>query len=280
MGLSPKAQQVAADILNAFQSGAVPKALATTFLTRHLDSPCARWSWRNRLLVALHGHSDARGFRQWQEVGRHVRAGAHAFSILGPCLAKKSNRCNDHEPATDDGQESLQLVGFRSIPVFGYDQTEGEPLPEFEEATRFLETLPLLAVAHHWGLLVKAVLPGKRLGYYRSGVEIGLAVKSFATWSHELLHASEDRLGTLTQGRGEKLDNEVVAELGGAVLLECLGETVESDRGGVFQYITAYCREHSRDPLAVCTELLDRTCAAVELILTTADELAIREEAA
>lgn len=74
MKVTANAQQVAAEILEAFKSGAVPKALALTFLTRHLDSPCSRWSWRNRLIVALRGHADARGFRQWRQVGRHVRS--------------------------------------------------------------------------------------------------------------------------------------------------------------------------------------------------------------
>ncbi len=278
MKLTDNAQQVASEILAAFESGAVPKALATTFLARNLQSPCSRWSWRNRLIVGLRGHADARGFRQWQEVGRHIRAGERAMYILGPMLVAGER---GGEPDLDSGtEEGPRLIGFRCIPVFGYDQTEGAPLPELAKASAFLETLPLLEVARHWGLLVKAVVPGGRLGYYRQGVEIGLAVENFSTWTHELVHASDDRLGTLTPGRGQKLDNEVVAELGGAVLLECLGYTVESDRGGAYEYVSAYCRQHSRDLLSVCTELLERTCAAVELVLGTAEALRNQEVAA
>jgi len=281
MRLTPNAQAVAAEVLEAFRSGAVPKALATTFLTRHLDSPCNRWSRRNRLIAALRGHSDARGFRQWGEVGRHVRAGERAFYILGPCVARKKKNQSEDDPelAVDEG-EDLRVSGFRAIAVFGYDQTEGEPLPEMEETTQFLETPPLLEVARHWGLRVTSASPDGQLGYYLPGVEIGLAVKNLATWTHELVHGADDRLGTLTRGRGQKLDNEVVAELGGAVLLECLGQTVESDLGGAYRYITTYCQRHSRDLLSVCTELLDRTCAAVELILKTATELEAQQEAA
>jgi hypothetical protein len=29
-----------------------------------------------------------------------------------------------------------------------------------------------------------------------------------------------------------------------AILLECLGYSVESDRGGAYAYIESYCREH------------------------------------
>ena len=43
-----------------------------------LTSRCERrrWSWRNQLLTALSGYHDARGYRQWQEVGRHGPAHA------------------------------------------------------------------------------------------------------------------------------------------------------------------------------------------------------------
>jgi len=279
MKLTPKAQEVAAQILDAFKSGAVPKALAVTFLARNHVSPCSRWSWRNRLIVALRGHADARGFRQWQEVGRRVRAGEHALLILGPCHVKDNRRSRETDETSSD-EPGMKLVGFRCIPVFGYDQTEGEPLPELEKASAFLETLPLFEVAHSWGLVVKAVVPGGRLGYYRSGIEIGLAVENFATWTHELVHAADDRMGNLTRSGGQRLDNEVVAELGGAILLECLGYTVDSDRGGAYKNIELYCQKHERDLFAVCSELLDRTCAAVDLILKTAEELNARQEAA
>jgi hypothetical protein len=282
MRLTANAQQVAAEILEAFKSGAVPKALAQTFLTRHLDSPCSRWSWRNRLIVALRGHADARGFRQWRQVGRHVRAGAKAFLILGPMVARSHGGNEAEDPGDDrESEGGLKIIGFRGIAVFGYNQTEGEPLPALDRAAAFLETLPLLEVAHRWGLVVKAIAPGGgRLGYYLSGIEIGLAVENLSTWTHELVHAADDRQGTINRAPGQRLDNEVVAELGGAVLLECLGHTVESDRGGAYEYIESYCREHSRDRLSVCTELLERTCSAVELILSTAEALSAQEEVA
>jgi hypothetical protein len=87
------------------------------------------------------------------------------------------------------------------------------------------------------------------------------------------LHAADDRRGTLVPGRGQKLSNEVVAEFGGAILLECLGYSVESDRGGAYAYIESYCREHKADLLTTCTDLLDRACAAVALVLDAAQEI-------
>src|SRR5207244_21962 len=101
----------------------------------------------------------------------------------------------------------------------------------------------LLEVARHWGLLVKAIGPATCNGYYRYDTEIGIGVDSFSTWSHELVHAADDRLHNLSRGRGQALDNEVVATFGSAILLQCLGYTVESDPGGAYAYIERYCRK-------------------------------------
>jgi len=85
-----QAENAAGRILEAFQAGSVPKALAPVFVRRKDDVPCRAWSWSNQLLVALAGHSDARGYRQWQQVGRHVRKGEKGFHILVPMVGKKT----------------------------------------------------------------------------------------------------------------------------------------------------------------------------------------------
>ena len=84
-----KAEQAAKRILSLFQSGNVPKALAPMFIHRNDAKPCRAWSWSNQLIVALNGHDDARGFRQWQDVSRHVKKGEHGFPILCPCMVKR-----------------------------------------------------------------------------------------------------------------------------------------------------------------------------------------------
>ena len=65
----------------------------------------------------------------------------------------------------------------------------------------------------------------------------------------------------------------MVAEFGGAILLEILGHETESDRGGCWSYIASYATKHKREPVSVCQELLNRTCNAVALILDTAETL-------
>jgi len=80
-----KAETAAKAILDAFQNPQeLPKALAPIFIRRKDNVPCRAWSWSNQLIAALHGHADARGFRQWQEVGRHVKKGERGFPLLVP----------------------------------------------------------------------------------------------------------------------------------------------------------------------------------------------------
>lgn len=270
MKRSKKVQQIAADILKAFEQGTVPRALAQVLLRRHINCPATRWSWSNRLLIALRGHYDARGYRQWQQVGRQVKKGERAAAILAPRTIKAKE--DDEERGIREGDPIL--VGWVPVSVFGFDQTEGEPLPGMEDEVAFIDALPLVEVARSWGLEVGAfdASGGDRLGFYQSRERIGLGVKNLATWAHELVHAADDRLGNLSSAPGQQLGNEVVAELGGAVLLECLGFTDDSDRGGAFAYIETYAKKHERPVLAVCTELLDRTCACVTAILEAAEE--------
>lgn len=284
MSSRDRVEQVTRRILDAFEMGEVPSALATVFLSRRLDpdSPCAAWSANNRLLVALHGYLDARGFRQWKKVGRSVRKGERAFHILGPCTV----RAKEDDP--DDGIEAGDpiVVGFRTLPVFGYRQTEGDSIPAYEAETRFLESLPLLDVARSWGISIDLYMPedDDPLGYYRHTTdtstgelvhqEIALGVRNLHTWAHELVHAADNRSGTLTRGAGQKLDNEIVAELGASALLEALGLEHESDRGRTWRYIRSYAAEHDVEPLTVCLRLLDRTTAAVSLLLDAAAPLA------
>lgn len=271
MKLYGKAQQVADDILDAFKTGDVPKALAQIFIHHDCDCPSEKWSWRNRLLAALAGHYDARGFRQWQQVDRCVRKGQRAFHILAPRTTKAKD--DDEERGIKAGD--TLLVGFIAVPVFGYLQTEGEPLPGREDEAAFINSLPLIEVARRWDLTV-GTFNGEgtaKLGYYRRETAIALGVENLSTWAHELIHAADDRLGSLTRRPGQQLDNEVVAEFGGAVLLECLGYTVDSDRGGAFEYIEAYAEKHERSVIGVCTDLIERTCSCVAHILEASEQL-------
>jgi len=72
--------------------------------------------------------------------------------------------------------------------------------------------------------------------------------------------------------KGQTYDSgEIVAELGGCILLTILGYDRGADKGGAFKYVTAWSK--GKDPIAACRKMLERTCDAVALILSTAKDL-------
>ncbi len=268
-----KAEAAAKAILDAFQDPQeLPNALAPVFIRRKDNVPCRAWSWSNQLITAIHGHADARGFRQWQEVGRHVKKGERGFPILVPL----TKRIEQTDAETGEKSERVAVVGFKHAIVFGLSQTDGEPLPPPDpDVCQWIESLPLLDVACEWEISVEAYngRTGAALGKYRHGQSIALGVENLSTWAHEMIHAADDRLGKLTE-RGQHWRSETVAELGGAVLLAILGHDHDADLGGCWDYVTAYAKDAGIEPLVACQRVLKRTCDAVALILDTAESLA------
>lgn len=267
-----KAEETGYKLLEAFQAGTVPAALAPLFIRHSQDRHCAGWSWTNQLMVALNGYSDARTYKGWQNVDRQVRKGEKSFQILEPV------RIQIEDEAT--GEKRSILVGFRAGTRFGIEQTDGDPLPVQEERERFIDSLPLLDVAQAWGLAVNTYngSQGKAQGYFRyntltgEGQTIALGVENLSTWCHELIHAADLRLGNLVE-RGQHWASETVAELGGCILLHLLGQPEAADDGGAWHYISTYAQANDLDPIMVCIDVLDRTCKAVSHIMDEAEKI-------
>ncbi len=175
----------------------------------------------------------------------------------------------------ETGEDKVIVVGFKGLPVFGLEQTEGKPLPSSDpDIEKWVASLPLLDVAKSWGLSVE-VFDGQGapyLGCYRLGLGIDIGVKNLLTWTHELVHAGDHRNGTLKE-RGQRLGSECVAELGGAVLLEILGYEREVDLGGCWDYIQSYAQKEKMGVTEACIMILERMCMAVSLILETAEQI-------
>ncbi len=276
-----RAESVATRIVEQFQAGTIPKALAQVFIKRRDDIPCRSWSWTNQMLAALSGFDDARTYLDWQSAGRQVRKGERAFSILEPVKCKVSR--TDKE--TGETVEGMAIVGFKSGARFGLEQTDIADADKWKDcgrdiqADRFLDALPFVNVARHWGLSVRSFngRSGSALGKYRRGEAIAIGVENLSTWAHELIHAADDRLGQLTE-RGQHWRSETVAELGGAVLLCCIGQDYHADIGGCWDYIRNYAESNGKEPASACMSVLQRTCKAVAMILEAADEQAGKPE--
>lgn len=202
---------------------------------RGKGKPSDKWSFANRLIMYISGTLDARGYRQWQQVERHVKKGARALYIFGPILKKKTV---EKESETEDGEivtenkEIEALVGFKTIPVFKYEDTEGKPL----EAETFKVELPCTFDGLLRELEVNVTtcpFDGVTLGLYSPAAkQIVLSTPEIDVFLHELSHAADIRLNSFN---GEKQDGEIVAELSGATMGYLMGYKVPI--GDVKRYI-------------------------------------------
>lgn len=257
-----RAEQTVQQLLDAFRQGELPEPIAQIYFQR--DLPMHKWTRTNQLLCTMKGCSDPRGYRQWQAAGRQVRKGERARAFILIPLRKTITK------ETSDGEEEASyLYGFTTAAMFDADQTEGEPLPYSDEEERFLQQLPLLDYARHIGLTVKTESAKGReyLGVYRPArEEIALATRNPATWLHELMHATDFHRGYRHIGKQE---DEVAAELGGAVLGLLIGLDEQADSGGAWQYIQHQAGDEAA-ALQLCTQLLDHVCSNIDFILTTA----------
>jgi len=279
MKMYGRASEVAERIVEAFKHPeTLPTALAPIFIHRNDDAPCRKWSWHNQLLVILSGTSDARGMKQWNTVKRKVKKGSSAVWILAPCMKTLKEKDED----TGEEQKRNILYGFKAVPVYRVEDTEGEALPVDERMENWIAGLPLVEVAKSWNINVDAYshhgAAPQPLGYYQSGTRgkaIMLGVENLSTFAHELCHAADERLHTL---KDKTPMLEIVAELGGAILLECIGEHTESDLGGAYQYIERYAEQMGKPPVRSCIDMLDRVCNIVSLILDEAERLKIKNQ--
>jgi antirestriction protein ArdC len=277
MKLNDNAQKACNQIVNLFQSGELPKALSQVFLKTGA-TPSASWSWNNQIIMILNNTADARGFKQWLEVGRSVKKGSKAFYILAPMSKKFVDEATQ--------EERVFIFGFKTLPVFKIEDTEIVSPELWEKAMKaktidYLLSLPLREVAEAWGLDIAAFNGkiGKPLGYYSPGRVIALGVENLSTWCHELIHAADDRNGTLSKKMqtGQNTENEVVAELGGAVLLTMMGMEHEADLGGAWNYIVKY---GAGDAIKLCLQLTKRICECIDLIVKEAEKTGILQNVA
>jgi hypothetical protein len=251
--MNTKVKEVLTSVLKRFSDGDIPEAVAFS-LYPIPEIPSSKWSLMNRLLMFFGGTSDARGYRQWQEVNRYVKKGSTALYILVPFVKK-----------VDDDEEKQTIYGFGCRPVFRSEDTDGDPL-EYENLQ--LPDLPLLARAQEWNISVKAI-PGN---YYYHGFylqdkkEISLATPEEKVFFHELSHAGHEKIiGRLTNGQDPL--QEIVAELCAAVLCKLVGKQQSDTLGNSYRYIEHYAEKIKMTPHGACLKVISETEKVLCLIL-------------
>jgi len=135
-------------VVQLFSSSQLPEMCAKALISSPAK-PSSKWSFGNQLLMLLSGTADARGFRQWMEAGRSVTKGAKAVYILGP-VRKRVKRKATLESGDPSEEFADVLVGFIPVPVFRFEDTQGQPLPIYQPR----DPPPLMDVAERFGMRV------------------------------------------------------------------------------------------------------------------------------
>ena len=256
----PKIAEATNKILELFKSGNVPKTIAIlTHPTFNL--PSNNWSLRNRLIVYLQGSQDARGFLMWKESGRYIKAGSKAIYILAPNIVK------DNKEEKEEDTEEYKLIGFRAIPIFRAEDTDGKPL-EYENIP--LPEFKFSNVAKSWNLRVEGIgFVSNFYGAYSSSEKkILMASPEEEVFFHELSHAAHDRTGLL-QSR-TKTQKEIIAEFSAAVLCYLVNKNTERI-GNAYAYLKSYCGD--KDINKEVLNLISDIEKVLKLILETEKSL-------
>lgn len=156
------------------------------------------------------------GYKRWIELGRNVRKGEKALRIFAPRFKKVEDE--------ETGKGKMEMIGYFSVPVFDYSQTEGEPLPidkiriELEGDCPEAREIIFLAeeIAERDNCSVSYGDTDTANGYYQPSfhaitVSDKLSVNHRCkTLVHELVHSKVDRIENLGDTSAE--EREVVAE--------------------------------------------------------------------
>ncbi len=230
---NPKIKLAINTLLQMFKEENLPKVAMAVF--KGNDIPSDHWSFLNRILMYLNNTEDARGFKQWQQVGRYVKKGSKAFYILAP-IFKKITEEKTLESGETIKQEKQILAGFKAVPVFRFEDTEGAPL--IKENFKVNIPYEFNSIIQELGLKIDAVrFSGMAYGSYNLETKsIKLASPEIEVFLHELSHAVDDRFNGLKAGQHK--DQEVTAEFSAAVIGHLMGYKVPL--GNIKEYIEHY----------------------------------------
>src|SRR5208283_4502276 len=208
------------------------------------------------------GTCDARGFRQWQEVGRSVSKGSKALYILGPVRKRVRRKVSDEQPGGAEEFADI-LVGFMPVPVFRIEDTQGQPLPIYQPRN----PPPLMKVAERFGMKVQyeRLAPEVYGATDHVSKTILLATEDHDVFFHELAHAIHRSFEPKT-GHGQEAEAETIAQLVAATLARLYGRPADNFS---WNYIAAYAASNNPQQVGrVCMRVLDRTRRVLDLIYT------------
>ena len=259
---SEKATAILQSIAEKFSEKEFPETCAKAFINA-TEIPSASWSLGNQVAMFLAKTTDARGYRQWEQAKRYVKKGSKAIYILVPMLKK----------IKDKDQDKTIIIGFRGMPVFRYEDTDGAPLDVY--APKVLP--PLFGLAAKNGIDVTWI--NSKMGEYGSinpqSKEITLSTEAPDTFLHEMVHWYDNKTTKLKTEQDP--EQETVAQLGACVLAKMYGYDSESY---TWNYIASYVKaESAQDVGQMCFRVLGRVQKIITAILDDAESISVKDVA-
>jgi len=206
----------------------------------------ARYRGMNSFWLGLLGKTYVASYNQWQSVGAQVRAGEKGIAIMVPM------------PIKDKETDEFKGTWFKAATVFSAEQVDGWTPPEIPEVdqTKVLEGVDAFVANTGADIRVSA----ERGCYYSpvadyihmvhreqfESTETSDATTCYySTLLHELVHwtghqSRNDRIKLMAE-RSEYAFEELVAEIGAAILCAELGVTTEV-RADHAQYVAGWLR--------------------------------------
>lgn len=227
--------------------------------------PCDNYSPLNRLIIRLNGTEDARGFKAWNKAGRFVNKGAKAIHIFAPIFINKE----EEKEYTDDNGNIVKrvekrriLIGFKTVPVFRYEDTHGAEIPRKEPVENVQIPSQFEALIKELGITVETcIFEGGAYGVFKPYAnKIELMSPEMRVFLHELSHAVDVKiLGSKI--KADHSDMEFVAELSSAVLCNLLG--YKTDLGTVKDYLQSWGYKNVKEQV----NLIERVLKVCEYVV-------------
>lgn len=252
----PRVKNVLNKLLDEFKNGTFPEAVHYSIFPR-FNIPSNNWSLLNRLIMYFNNTEDARGYKQWLGVNRHVIKGKTAFDILVPVFEKKISE--------ETKEERIVLKGFCCGSVFRVEDTDGEAL-DYQKLT--IPQFPLLEKAKTLGVSIKAI-PGNDsyYGYYEPRKSlIVLATPEEKTFFHELCHLADHKLKGEIKLKQDPLQ-EITAELSAQALCRIIGKTTDTQFGNSYRYIEKYAKEIKITPVNAVLQVIKDVESILDYLL-------------
>ncbi|MDE3840963.1 LtrC (plasmid) [Bacillus methanolicus] len=224
------------------------------------------YSFRN-IMVAKAQYPNASFFaplKRWNELGRKVKKGSKAIRIFKP-------RFKEVETEDGTGEVETKLIGFLTVPVFAYEQTEGEPLPidkviinlegDCPEARQIIEYAEQIARKDNCSVIYGDAEGAN--GYYQPSkheivVSEALSINHRCkTLIHELVHSKVHRYDT-SSSTSEK---EVVAE--GAAFVVCSFFGLDTSDYS-FRYVKSWSKNDEDSLLKYGSQICDISGRIIE----------------